>query len=888
MKTRYTLPLNDPGASLEMVGGKGVSLAQMVNADLPVPGGYYVTTEAYRRFVAENDLHPGILKTIESIHDSQPHTLETASQRIIQMFTQAPIPPEVANAVVQAYAAIPGLDPAVAVRSSATAEDLPEASFAGQQDTYLNVSGSDAVLNATRRCWASLWTARAISYRNRQGITPDNVALAVVIQILVDAEAAGVLFTANPLNGRRDQMLINASWGLGEAVVGGLVTPDTLLLEKPLGSVVNRETAEKLIQTVRVESGTEEQPIPENLRQVPVLSDGQAVALAQLGNQIQTQYGIPMDIEWTLADGEFAIVQARPITALLDPEPSVPPEWKLPTGAYAAMRNNIVELMTDPLTPLFKTFGLQAVNASMERTMAGFLGTTGVLPDDPIIAVNEYAYYNGSVKIGPMFKIILDTRGILKRMFTGAVERWTEDGRPKYVETIQSWETQPWRELPASEILDAVRHLAEAAIDAYMALVSGVIPAAWMSEAWFTWTYRFVKRNGDPEAPTYLMGFNNLPIKAEKELFDLAQWAQQQTSLAGYLQVTTTEQLVAQLEGGQTPQGVDDDVWLLWQDHFHTYLQDYGHMVYNLDFGNPVPADDPAPVMDTFKMFLDGQGANPHERQSASAERRETASQSIQKRLKGRKLKSFQKNLARAQKYAPLREDGLADVGLSYPLLRKMLRELGNRLVEAGMIGEMDDVFWLIQDELENAVTRLDRGQSLENLSHIIPQRKAIWRAAQKAAPPMALPQMKVFGIDLMALKSGGLKKPKGDTLKGVAASPGSVTAPACVLHGPDDFASMNTGDVLVASLTTPAWTPLFARASAVVTDIGGPLSHGSIVAREYGIPAVLGTGAATARIKTGQMVTVDGSGGIVQLLKLENLTNQNGTNPQRSGDDDE
>jgi pyruvate,water dikinase len=181
------------------------------------------------------------------------------------------------------------------------------------------------------------------------------------------------------------------------------------------------------------------------------------------------------------------------------------------------------------------------------------------------------------------------------------------------------------------------------------------------------------------------------------------------------------------------------------------------------------------------------------------------------------------------------------------------------------MIPQRDDIYWLHQDEVENGAERLDSDQNAEDLSDRVSARKATWRAAQKAAPPMALSNMKIFGVDMMSLKSRR-KKAKGDVLKGVAASPGTVTAPACVLHGPEDFSMMKTGDVLVASLTTPAWTPLFARASAVVTDIGGPLSHGSIVAREYGIPAVLGTGDATARIQTGQMITVDGSAGVVKL----------------------
>jgi len=870
MSTKFIQPLNDQSSTLEMVGGKGVSLSRLAKAGFPVPGGYHITTLAYRRFVEENSLQQRILESLEQIDISNLESLAAASQEISAMFSNAAIPADVANAVLQAYASLPGMSPAVAVRSSATVEDLPEASFAGQQDTYLNVSGAQALLDATRKCWASLWTARAIGYRARQNIAAEGVALAVVVQLLIPAEAAGILFTANPINGERDQIVISASWGLGEAVVGGLVTPDTLTLEKSSGNILNRETANKLVQTVRVNGGTQEQPVPENLRQVPVLNDRQAAELAGLGVDIEALYHMPMDIEWTLADGKFAVVQARPITALPDVEPPVPTEWKLPEGAYAAMRNNIVELMIDPLSPLFKTLGLNAVNTSMGRLMSDFFGNQDVMPGELIISVNEYAYYNGSVKFGPMMKIVLDTPGIMRRMFTGAVERWTEEGRPRYVETITKWRSTEWRELSSAELLKAIDELAEAAIDAYGSLVSGVIPAAWITEALFTLIYKLVRRWADPTAPTYLMGFDSLPIRAEKSLFDISQWVRESEDLSAYLKATSTTDLAAQLNSDQAPEDVNEIEWRDWQRRFLAHLQEYGHTIYNLDFANPVPADDPTPVLETLKMFVNGQGVNPYERQKASVERREQATQSMQKRLKGVRLNLFQSNLDRAQRYAPLREDGLADVGMSYPLLRQMISEIGQRCTEAGLIEQIDDIYWLEQDEVEKAATRLDRGDALSSLAEVTPQRKAIWQSANRATPPMALPQIKVFGIDILKLKSGRAKKDGEDTLKGVAASPGTVTAPASVLRGPEDFSKMRTGNVLVASITTPAWTPLFARAAAVVTDVGGPLSHGSIVAREYGIPAVLGTDSATKDIQDGQTITVDGDTGLVTLIQDE------------------
>jgi rifampicin phosphotransferase len=525
--------------------------------------------------------------------------------------------------------------------------------------------------------------------------------------------------------------------------------------------------------------------------------------------------------------------------------------------------------MTDPLTPLFRTFGLDCINTSLSRLMDGFMGDVPVLPDEPIIAVNQYAYYNGSVKFKAMFKILLNVRGIMKRMLTGAVERWTEDGRPRYLQTIQTWEASKetsgdWQGMTTSELLQAAKALAEAAIDAYGALVSGVIPAAWMSEAWFTLAYRRVRRKDDPPAPAYLMGYDSLPILAEKSLYDLAIWTRENTRLAESFEQTPTEQLVTHIQSDTPASGAQAGEWKEWLERFNTYLQAYGAMIYNLDFGNPLPADEPSPVVETLKLFLSGEGANPHERQQASTERREQAAENVRLRLKGRKLKSFEKNLARAQKFAPLREDGLAEVGLSYPLLRQVFGELGRRFVQGGMISQAGDIFWLEKDEVEAGAERLARGESLAVLHRQVAERKAVLRAARSVAPPMGLFQVRLSGRTLLRMKLGGAKERKGKTLKGVAASPGSVTAPACVLHGPQDFAMMKTGDVLVASLTTPAWTPLFARASAVVTDIGGPLSHGSIVAREYGIPAVLGTDTATRRIRSGQTITVDGNKGVV------------------------
>jgi phosphoenolpyruvate synthase/pyruvate phosphate dikinase len=870
MAKGYVIALDDPRATLEVAGGKGASLARLVKAGLPVPDGFHVTTEAYKQFVAQNDLQPRILAALESADPAQPATLETASQTIRELFAQAEMPPAIAGAVAQAYGNLIGENPHVAVRSSATAEDLPGLSFAGQQETYLNVPGTADVLEAVKRCWASLWTARSIGYRAQHDIDQDAVSLAVVVQLLVPAEAAGIMFTADPVTGRRDEALISAAWGLGEAVVGGLVTPDSLTVDKATGEVLGRETVDKQVMTVRVEGGTEEQPVPEELRDAPVLDDQQAAELVRLGVQIEELYGMPMDIEWALADGKLAIVQARPITALPEPEAESPTEWPMPDPKGQYVRASVAELLPDPLTPLFATLGRTAINAGTRRLMGELGGTQEGWPEETVVTINDYAYYSARFTPKQILRLVTTMPFTMPRMMRHAETLWRDEVHPRYVETIRRWQARPLNELSATDILVGVRQIADASFDVYALYQSALFPSANLSEMLFTGVYdRLIKRKDDPPALTYVLGFDSTPILAEKSLYDIATWCRTRPALAAYVANTPARQLVAQLDSEEAPPDVAAEDWREWQGRFCTHLQQYGHIIYDLDFAKPLPADDPTPLLDTCKMFLGGQCASPYERQQVAAERREQATQALLERLRGLRLTLFRRLVTWAQKGVPLREEGLADLGLGYPQLRRMLRELGRRLVQADAIEQPDDVFWLFQDEAEQAAAALDKGESINSTADAVKQRKTVWRAEQRVAPPPVLPpKSRWMGLDLNTFVAAQDADQAGDTIRGAGTSPGRVTGTARVLYGPEDFDQMQPSDILVAMITTPAWTPLFARAAAVVTDIGGQLSHGSIVAREYGIPAVMGTGVATKRIHSGQTITVDGSTGEVVLHK--------------------
>lgn len=321
MAHTFILALVDARATVENVGGKGAALARLARAGLPVPNGFHITTDAYRHFVVANDLRA--LCAAGAIADADRLTiLETVSQTIGDAFARAHIPAPLDDEIARACAtleprfALHELPLAMAVRSSATAEDRADLSFAGQQETFLNVRGAGALFDAVKRCWASLWSPRALAYRARHHVADDALALAVVAQELVDADAAGVLFTADPVSGRRDHIVINAAFGLGEAVVSGRVTPDTILVDKASGRVIEYEIGDKQVMTVRVEGGVATRATPEHLRRAAVLNNAQIAELARLGAQIERLDALPMDIEWVLARQRLAIVQARPITTL--------------------------------------------------------------------------------------------------------------------------------------------------------------------------------------------------------------------------------------------------------------------------------------------------------------------------------------------------------------------------------------------------------------------------------------------------------------------------------------------------------------------------------------------------------------------------------------------
>lgn len=843
---------------LTAVGGKAANLGEAIRAGLPVPPGFVVTTEAYHQFLTDQELAQPIADRLSGVDPDDSEALERASTDIRALFRTGSPAPAVRKAILAAYSRLGGGP--VAVRSSATAEDLPSASFAGQQDTFLNVAGPDALLAAVRDCWASLWTARAIGYRARQGIDPAGIGLAVVVQRLIDADASGVMFTANPSNGRRTEVVISAAWGLGESVVGGTVNTDEFVLAKDDGRVLSSRVADKAVMTVRTDTGTAEVPVPPERRTAPVLDHPTLAELLRVADVAERHFGAPQDIEWARAGAQVFVVQARPITALPPPEADPPTDWPLPDPRRLYVRASIVEQLPDPLSPLFADLIDGSVARSLPKLINEFVPGTLRPGDVGLPTINGYAYYSyDRSAMLRLWRLLPKAWPMLRSEGPeSGVARWRTYAHPRYRRVVQDWTGRALDELGSAELFAGVRELLDAGADYYTS-VQTIIPVAASSEIVFTSFYsRLVQGDSDPPAATFLLGFDSEPIRAEKSLWDLSRWVAERPPLAAELLALAPDD-VAQRLGGP----LDDPLWAEFSEPWRAHLARFGHAVYNLDFVNPVAADDPGPLIDTLRFYLRGGGADPYARQAGLARRRERATEAVLARLDPWRASLFRRLLDWAQSTAPVREDALADVGLAWPELRRILAELGRRLVVRGVIEEPEQVFWLRADEVSAGLTASE--QDRVSLVEAVEERQARCRGQRRVTPPQILPKGGWLGLMDRALPAT-TREQTGNVITGIGASAGRVSAPARVLSGPRDFGRLLPGEVLVASITTPAWTSLFARASGVVTDIGGPLSHSSIVAREYQIPAVLGTNVATRRIPDGEVITVDGDAGTVTL----------------------
>ncbi|MEU8433488.1 PEP/pyruvate-binding domain-containing protein [Streptomyces sp. NPDC029216] len=777
-------------------------------------------------------------------------------------FEETELPGSLREAIVTAYARLGegqnegegddgdggGGDMTVAVRSSATAEDLPDLSFAGQQDTYLNIRGEDALLSAVRDCWASLWTDRAITYRDRAGIAHQDVALAVVVQKLAAADAAGVMFTIDPLGGPADRMVLNAAWGLGEAVVSGLVTPDTMYVDRGTLEITDRLTASKEVMTVPTDDGTREVAVPADRRDAPVLSDFEAVELARLGNRIEELYAEPRDVEWAREKGRFLILQARPITAAASTRPEV---WNDSTGTDSLWTSaNLGEAVPDVMTPATWSF----VRQFMSEVMVG-----ATLEGRPM-------YGN----IGGRFYMNLSVTATLAAAF-GQGRKFAQANELVFGRLPEGVEIPL---LPASKLRVWRDTLGEAARVVSRIRANGKILSTFLEEAPARCEDLRARVGGAPDAKK----LRELWDTEVGEYFRLCcHMLQAATRKDGDTLVKvrgTLHELVGEQDADLMTTGLGDEGQLASMGPLlglerlargeidrDTYTRTYGHRgPHEFEISLARPAEDP--------QWIDRQLAalsSVQEDADARLQRQSEARAAAWERFAARhpnRVTAIRRTVDQWAASARLREAARTEVARVFWLLRDVVRRAGE------VTGHGEDLFFLDTEEIlvvlagdERPLAAVPARRAAHELYRALPTYPTLIRGEFDPQTWAADPNRRADLYDAHATR------PPSDTVSGSPASGGVVEGIARVVATVEEGETLRPGEILVTTVTNIGWTPLFTRISAIVTDVGANLSHASIVARELGIPAVVGCGNATTRIRTGQRIRVDGGHGTVEVL---------------------
>ncbi len=795
-------------ADLALAGGKGANLGELVRTGYPVPDGFVVTTEAYTAVIQSSDL-----RIAERLEREDGAALRAD-------FEAVAVPEELRVAIADAYAGLGGGP--VAVRSSATAEDLSGATFAGQQDTYLNVVGVPALIDAVRRCWGSLWTDRAISYRRKREIDSGELGIAVVVQRMVDAEFAGVLFTANPVTGDRGQIVINASSGLGEAVVSGLATPDHYVLDRR-GRVREWSPGRREV-VIRGNAGGGVTPHSGNPAHVERLPNEVLEELSRLGTNVARRFARPQDIEWAYAEGRVWLLQARPMTAL------PPPPVRL-NRIQRRLGSMLVELLPFRPYPIDMTTWLPHGPAGLMATVVASFGIRsafeGFLPEvDGIV--------DRLVPPSPR-----PTLGMLRAPFRVArlarrydPSRWTRDPRfGDYLARVRDLASQdlaamPWTRLIRAprQALDLVQPITDLRIDYLprtgLALLRLLVALALL---------RRTRLMGD-----VILGAPTRTEDANRALEALAERARENPRLKEAIDELDTERLTEFSD---------------FHADFEAFLAQYGHRetASPILVTPPTLGESPEIALGLIKVLA----AKPPE----AVERADRGMKELLDHplLRGPRSRArIERWVEDARSGVAFREDSHFYFTKPLPILRRSLLEIGRRLREAGVLNEPKDVFHLRLEELEN----------IRDVATLAGPDKQELRAAVRTRSAR---REELSGVRLIDPTLIFPQHDSGDALvSGTPASGGTVTGRVKVIREPAEFGRMASGDVLVCPYTNPSWTPLFQRAAAVVVDSGGPASHAAIVAREYGIPAVMGTVKGTTVLSDGQMVTVDGDSGRV------------------------
>lgn len=791
----YTLDLDDIGASEPaMTGGKGAGLARLIAEGFPVPSGFVVTTAAYEDFVARLQ-SPGT-------------TPEERHERIMA----TALPDELAEAVLTSYRTLGA--PTVAVRSSGTAEDLAGASFAGQHDTHLDVTGEARVLTAVRDCWASLWNPRASAYRDHNGWGEDGLAIAVVIQHMVDADWAGVMLTADPVSGRRDRIVIEAVRGLGEALVSGEASGYRHVVDKTTGRPTRDDS-----------------PLP----------PGSLEELVRLGTAAERVFGGPQDIEWTVAGGRCFLVQARPLTAAAtDPTRQPSTAHGAPDDAVRTrMAQNLAERMPYPPYPMDTDLVLRPVVGGVLGTLRSTGLTNAAVGDVLTGGVDDVPRLSP-----PPIRFTPRTLARLPRVLPRIVaavrarpESWSRQADETLGALVRRTESEDLTALADDALLGRMDELLRTTADLVPSRFGAAVPRMLLPNAALRTLLRLM---AGPErgARLHIELMTDIPsvtTSANRELRRLAAVIRETPELAAAYREEPASAVAERLRGSAAGRALLDDV--------AAYLHEYRHReLSSPSVGVPALGESPEVVHGLLASMTAGRPAGPD---AGGRSRFEQARDELRSAGRTRALTPLALRLAAASRGgAGFREDSHYVLYMLFPALRLLASELGARLAARGVLPEPDDVYYLTVDE----VRTLDADGARERVARRRTARDAV--------------------LESYSMVTTHPAATAGEhAVSGLPASAGTATGRVRIVRDASEFSRVSPGDVLVCPFTNPAWTPLFSVAGAVVVDGGGATSHAAIVAREYGIPAVMGTGNGTSVLTDGDRVVVDGDNGTVTVV---------------------
>ena len=854
---------------LAVAGGKAANLGELLAAGMPVPPGFCLTTIAYREVAAGAEVRAAIAGLARG----------GTAAAVRAALLAAPVPPAIAAALGRAYAAL-GAEVVVAVRSSATAEDLPDASFAGQQDTILGVQGEAGLIAAVRRCWSSLFSDRAVAYRKQRGIAPEAVELAVVVQRLVPASVAGVLFTADPVLGRRGRSVIDASPGLGEAVVSGAVNPDHFVVEG--AQVLLRQIGDKRLRIDAAAGGTRQVALAAS--DEACVSDPELLGLVALGRRIEAHFGAPQDIEWALDERrQPAILQSRPITTLYPLPADAPalPElsvyfnfnvaqgvlrpltpmgiqcWRLVMGSVARKLGFDVPVMAGP--PFIKDAGQRMV-FDLTVALRHPLGRRAILTMFGKMEARSAAVLRVLLE-DPRFSLLPSSRwATIKAVLRGLRRTWA----PLRVLAAQ-WDPERARRgvwaqaqalLAAGELgedtgpearLAAIERMLVGGFAELFLAAMPVVAAGLMG--WRASQILLGERATAAELETTMRALPNNPTtEMDLELWGLSRRLAVDAEASALLRAEAPTALARRYRAGTLPAGLMQGV--------RGFLAQWGARgVAEIDVGVARWGEDPTHVFGMLANYL------AHDDPALAADRQfergrvaaESMIETLLARVGPARRGLLRLELGRMRALAGMREAPKLCIVRVLANCREHLQAIGAELVAAGRLAKAEDIFML-------DLPAVGAGLAGTDLRAQAARQRAVFEREQgrRHSPRIMLSD----GTDAEALLVAS--QPAG-AITGTPASAGRVTGVARVVLEPEG-ARIEPGEILVAPSTDPGWTPLFLTAGGLVMEMGGAMSHGSVVAREYGIPAVVGVPLATTRIVTGQRITVDGGAGTVTI----------------------